>query len=339
MVAADNSGIIKVKSEGYGEDSVHINDLEVKESEKNSSVSLIRGVTAKIKERDYNIGGFEAYITSDVLKGCGISSSASFEVLIGTILSHIYNNGEIDAIEIAKAAQYAESEYFGKPCGLMDQMASSVGGVVKIDFKDPQNPYLEPVDFDFSKCGYSLFIVDSGGSHEDLTLEYAAIPEEMKQVANYFGKTVLREVDKDDFLLNLKDIRKMLGERAVLRALHFFDESNRVDKQTEALKNGDFDSFNKLVIESGNSSYKYLQNVFSQSDPKFQGLSLALYIAESVLKQSGSYRVHGGGFAGTTLNFVPDSIAKKFKDEIESVFGEKSCIELLIRPVGALRII
>lgn len=339
IVAANNSGIINVKSEGYGEDSVHIKDLEVKESEKNRSVSLIRGVAAKIKERGYNIGGFEAYITSDVPTGCGISSSAAFEVLIGTILSHIYNDGQIDAFEIAKAAQCAESEYFGKPCGLMDQMASSVGGVIKVDFKDPQNPNLEPVVFDFSKFGYSLFIVDTGGSHEDLTAEYAAIHEEMKQVASCFGKTVLREVNKDDFLLNLKNIRGKLGERAILRALHYFDENNRVDKQTEALKNFDFDAFNKLVIESGNSSYKYLQNVFSQTDPKSQGLSLALYIAESLLKQSGSYRVHGGGFAGTTQNFVPAGIADKFKSRIESVFGAGSCIELLIRPVGAIKIL
>ena len=337
-VKATDDGIITVKSEGFPVDKIDSADTEVKEEEKNSSASLIRGMAGGFLKNGHKIGGFNAYTTSNVLKGSGLSSSAAFEVLIGTILNGLYNEQTISAVEVAQLSQYAENVYFGKPSGLMDQMASSVGSFITIDFKDEKEPVIRKVDYDFSRSGYSLCIVDTKGNHADLTPEYAAIPQEMKSVAQFFGKSVLREVDKQDVLDNISAIRKKCSDRAVLRALHYFDDNERVPAQAEALENGDLNGFFKLINESGDSSFRYLQNIYASSAPDEQGLSLALYIAKSVLGDKGACRVHGGGFAGTIQAFVPNDMLDKFSTAIEKVFGEGSCYVLSIRPVGGVEV-
>lgn len=337
-VCQTGDNTIVIKSQGYPEDSVDISDLTVKENEKNTSAALIRGVAAGFKARGYGIGGFKAYTTSNVLKGSGLSSSAAFEVLVGTILNHLYNGGKISAVEIAKVAQYAENEYFGKPSGLMDQMASSVGGFIAIDFADTEKPVITPISFDLSAQGYALCIIDTKGNHADLTPEYAAIPVEMKSVASQFGKSYLRELTKQDVLDNITDLRNSCGDRAVLRALHFFDENERVTKIAEALEKQDMESFNKGILASGNSSYKYLQNVYANIAPQEQGVSVALNLIEMLLDGEGSHRVHGGGFAGTVQAFVPLKKLENFKSEIEKVFGDGSCYVLDIRPYGGVEV-
>ena len=337
-VKATDDGIITVKSEGFPVDKIDSADTEVKEEEKNSSASLIRGMAGGFLKNGHKIGGFNAYTTSNVLKGSGLSSSAAFEVLIGTILNGLYNEQAISAVEVAQLSQYAENVYFGKPSGLMDQMASSVGGFITIDFKDEKEPVIKKVDYDFSKSGYALCIVDTKGNHADLTPEYAAIPQEMKSVAQFFGKSVLREVDKQELLDNISAVREKCSDRAVLRALHYFDDNERVLAQAEALERGDIEGFFKLINESGDSSFRYLQNIYASSAPAEQGLSLALYIAKSVLGDKGACRVHGGGFAGTIQAFVPNDMLDKFSAEIEKVFGEGSCYVLSIRPVGGVMV-
>ena len=337
-VKATDDGIITVKSEGFPVDRIDSADTEVKEEEKNSSASLIRGMAGGFLKNGHKIGGFNAYTTSNVLKGSGLSSSAAFEVLIGTILNGLYNEQAISAVEVAQLSQYAENVYFGKPSGLMDQMASSVGGFITIDFKDEKEPVIKKVDYDFSKSGYALCIVDTKGNHADLTPEYAAIPQEMKSVAQFFGKSVLREVDKQELLDNISAVREKCSDRAVLRALHYFDDNERVLAQAEALERGDIEGFFKLINESGDSSFRYLQNIYASSAPAEQGLSLALYIAKSVLGDKGACRVHGGGFAGTIQAFVPNDMLDKFSAEIEKVFGEGSCYVLSIRPVGGVMV-
>ena len=337
-VKATDDGIITVKSEGFPVDRIDSADTEVKEEEKNSSASLIRGMAGGFLKNGHKIGGFNAYTTSNVLKGSGLSSSAAFEVLIGTILNGLYNEQAISAVEVAQLSQYAENVYFGKPSGLMDQMASSVGSFITIDFKDEKEPVIKKVDYDFSKSGYALCIVDTKGNHADLTPEYAAIPQEMKSVAQFFGKSVLREVDKQELLDNISAVREKCSDRAVLRALHYFDDNERVLAQAEALERGDIEGFFKLINESGDSSFKYLQNIYASSAPAEQGLSLALYIAKSVLGDKGACRVHGGGFAGTIQAFVPNDMLDKFSAEIEKVFGEGSCYVLSIRPVGGVMV-
>lgn len=337
-VTPRDDSIIRVKSEGFPEDEIDISSLEARESELNSSAALIRGVASALNRMGYKIGGFNAYTTSSVLKGSGISSSAAFEVLIGNILGSLYNGGEIDAVKIAMASQTAENEFFGKPSGLMDQMASSVGGFITIDFKDLKAPEIKAIDFDFEKYGHSLCIVDTKGSHADLTPEYAAIPAEMKSVAEFFAKDCLRELDKSVILKNYEALRRRCGDRAVLRALHFFDENDRVSRQAEALEKGDFDKFLKLVNESGYSSYCYLQNIYANSDPKNQGMSLGLYTAKSVLGDRGACRVHGGGFAGTIQAFVPNDLLDEFIKAQENLFGEGACHVLSIRPVGGTEV-
>ena len=337
-VKATDDGIITVKSEGFPVDKIDSADTEVKEEEKNSSASLIRGMAGGFLKNGHKIGGFNAYTTSNVLKGSGLSSSAAFEVLIGTILNGLYNEQAISAVEVAQLSQYAENVYFGKPSGLMDQMASSVGSFITIDFKDEKEPVIKKVDYDFSKSGYALCIVDTKGNHADLTPEYAAIPQEMKSVAQFFGKSVLREVDKQELLDNISAVREKCSDRAVLRALHYFDDNERVLAQAEALERGDIESFFKLINESGDSSFRYLQNIYASSAPAEQGLSLALYIAKSVLGDKGACRVHGGGFAGTIQAFVPNDMLDKFSAEIEKVFGEGSCYVLSIRPVGGVMV-
>ena len=339
VAAVNNENIVRVKSEGYKMDVADLSDLGVMPNERGRSASLVRGVCAGFKNRGYKIGGFDAATASDVLSGSGLSSSAAFEVLIGTMLNHLYNDGKISPVEIAQIAQFAENEYFGKPCGLMDQMACSVGGFVQIDFKDPAVPVINKVDFDFASCNHALCIVDTGGNHADLTDEYAAVRGEMETAASKLGKAVLRDVDRAEFEKNISVIRDSAGDRAVLRALHFFNENERVDKQAAALAKGDFDGFKALIIESGFSSYMYNQNVYTCKAPSSQPVSLALAMCQDILKGKGAWRVHGGGFAGTIQAFVPAELLEEFKTKICAVFGEKSCYVLNIRPEGGIRVI
>ena len=330
---------ITIKSEGFPEDCISLDELDVVESEKNTSASLIRGVASKFNQEGHKIGGFRCYTTSDVMKGSGLSSSAAFEVLIGTVLSHMYNNGSINPVKIAQISQYAENVYFGKPSGLMDQMASSVGGFIAIDFKDTSSPIIESIPTDFEKFGHALCIVDAKGDHADLTHEYASIPTEMKAIAEYFGCKHLREIAKADIMLNINLLRGKFGDRAVLRAIHFYDENERVGKLVHALKQGNFEDFLGSVKESGDSSFKYLQNIYANSDVPHQCLSIALNVAENSLHRKGACRVHGGGFAGTIQAFVPLEELQQFKMNIEKVFGPGSCHVLSVRPVGGTAVV
>ncbi len=335
IAAKTDDNTIRVVSDDFNITPVSADSLEIVEAEEGTSEALIRGVCRALSDDGWKIGGFEAFITSDVLVGAGLSSSASFEVLIGTILSGLYNNDEIDMVEIAKASQFAENKFFGKPCGLMDQCACAVGGLITIDFKDPSNPIVKAVDADFSKFGYSLCITDTKGSHADLTHEYAAIPEEMKKVADYFGFEVLRDVNPDEFLNKIPEVREAISDRAVLRAIHFFNENDRVPAIVEALENSDFDGFLKGIEASGNSSFKYLQNVYPSSDPSAQGVSIALAVSENLLSDNpGVSRVHGGGFAGTIQAFVPNEAVEDYRKGMDAVFGDGSCHVLKIRAVG-----
>jgi galactokinase len=294
---------------------------------------------AGFKSKGYRIGGFDACTTSNVLKGSGLSSSAAFEDMVGNILSHMYNDGKVDNVEIAKLAQYSENVFFGKPCGLMDQVACAVGGIVAIDFKDPKAPVINKVDFDISAAGYNLCIVNTGGNHADLTDDYASVPAEMKSVAAYFGKSVLREVDEAEFFASIAALRESVGDRAVLRALHFFGENKRVAAQKAALDASDLDAYFVEVLASGKSSFCYLQNVYTTKNLKEQGLSLALCLADGYLAgKRAAYRVHGGGFAGTIQAYVPMEDVDGFRALMDGVFGEGKCIVLRIRPEGAVRI-
>ena len=326
------------KSLGHGMIEIDISDLEPHENEFGKSAGLIRGMCAGFKKYGYNIGGFNAASASCVLAGSGLSSSAAYEVLIGTILNHLYNDGKVSAVDIAKIAQYAENVYFGKPCGLMDQMASSVGSFITIDFKDPSEPVINKVEFDFASCGHALCIVDTGGSHADLTDDYAAVRGEMENAAGVFGKNVLRDVDESEFMAHIKQVREASGDRAVLRAIHFYNENKRAVAEVEALTNNDFDTFKDIVIESGRSSYMYNQNVYTTKAPQEQGLSVALLLCEEMLKGKGAWRVHGGGFAGTIQAFVPNDMLETFRSTIEAVYGEGTCHVLSIRPFGGIKL-
>lgn len=339
VCARADDGLMQVKSEGYEQVAVNTRALEVDENEFGTSKSLIRGVAAGLQEKGYKIGGFHAFMTSEVLGGSGLSSSAAFEVALGNILSGLYNDNSIDAVTIAIAAQYAENKYFGKPCGLMDQMASSVGSLVNIDFKNPDEPVIRKVNADFASFGHSLCIVDTKGSHADLTDEYAAIPVEMKKVAEFFGKDFLREMDEAELLKNIPAVREAAGDRAVLRAMHFFEDHNRVTKEVEALEKGSFDRFKELIQESGNSSFKYLQNVYSNKDVNVQNVSVALALSDLLLRGRGVSRVHGGGFAGTIQAFVPDDVVAEYKQGIEACFGEGACYVLKVRKYGGMKVL
>ncbi len=339
VCAKKEGNITRVKSVGYDMDTVDITDMNVHSEDYGTSRELIRGMYAGFIERGYNVGAFDAYTTSSVLSGSGLSSSAAFEVLIGTILNYMFNDGKISPVEIAQIAQFSENKYFGKPCGLMDQMASSVGGFVEIDFKDTKEPVITKLDFDFASCGHSLCIVNTGGSHADLTPEYGAVRSEMESAAAVFGKKVLREVCPSEFNSKIAEVREKAGDRAVLRAMHFFADNARVDFEAEALQNGDFESFKKGVIESGRSSYMYNQNVYPSSAPQDQPLSIGLCIAERLLSGKGAWRVHGGGFAGTMQAFVPNDLLDEYITEMKKVFGEKSCYVLSIRPCGGVEVI
>ena len=307
VVKKTSDGIVRIISGNCKLKHIDTSDLSLQENEKGKTPALIRGVLAYLKDNNYTLGGFDAYITSDVLIGAGLSSSAAFETLIGTVVSGLYNDMKIDPVTIAKAGQFAENVYFGKPCGLMDQMACSVGNMVHIDFKYPENPEVERIEFDFTKTGYSLCITDTKGSHSNLTADYAAVPSEMKAVAAALGHDVLRPVTLEDILSNISGLREKAGDRAVLRAIHFVEETKRAGKEAKALQDGDLWEFLKLVKESGNSSSKYLQNIYSNSDVTHQNVSVALAVSESVLTNEEVCRVHGGGFAGTIQAFVKNT--------------------------------
>ena len=335
-VKVNGSNVIRVQSEGYPLCVVDLSELSVVDAEANSTPALIRGVAARFTELGCKVEGFDAYVTSTVLPGSGLSSSAAFEVLVGTIVNHLFFDGKVSAPEVAMIGQYAENVYFKKPCGLMDQTASAVGNLVTIDFFDKEHPVIEPVDFDFASCGHALVIVDSGADHADLTDEYAAITNELKAVSQYFGKDVLTQIDEAEFYQNLKEVRKECGDRAVLRAMHFYEENARVVKQVEALKNGDFDTFLKLICESGHSSYMYLQNVIPSGFTAHQDVAFALALCSHALNGRGAYRVHGGGFAGTVQAFVPYDLLEQFVAALDGVLGQGACHVLSIRPHGGV---
>lgn len=339
VVSTNEDGKIRIKSEGFDMDTVDIADLDRQNGETGKAISLIRGVCSKFREMGYTIGGFNAYTTSNVLKGSGLSSSAAFEVLIGNILNGLFANNEVSPIEIAKIGQFAEREYFGKPCGLLDQMASSLGGFTYADFADPADPITESIDLDIKKHGYSLCVVDTGGNHADLTDDYAGITVECREISNALGVSFLRDADADRFYKEMAILRKDCGDRAVLRAFHFFNEQDRVEAQREALKAGDFEAFLKLVNASGQSSYDYLQNIYSVSAVQEQGLSLALALTKQFLGNKGASRVHGGGFAGTIQCYIPTEMFTSYKEMIEKVFGAGSCQALNIRPVGGYELL
>lgn len=339
IVAPKVGKTVEVLAEGFGKTVIYIDDLAIRENEIGTTASLIRGVLAGLHENGFKLGGFDAYITSDVLIGAGLSSSAAFETLIGTIVSGLFNDMKIDPVTIAKIGQFAENNYFGKPCGLMDQTACSVGNLVHIDFEDPAAPIVEKVVFDFSKTDYVLCITDTKGSHADLTHEYAAVPAEMKKIASLLGHDVLRPVTLDDILDNIDILREAAGDRAVLRAIHFVNETRRAHDEAEALKNSDLQGFLALVRKSGDSSFKYLQNVYTNSDVTVQNVSLALAISDSILGDDEVSRVHGGGFAGTIQAFVKRENAASYREHMDKVFGSGACEVLAIRKYGGMRII
>ena len=329
-VTLNGTNVIRVASEGYKPVEISLNDLSVKESEKNTTAALIRGVAAAFAQRGYKLAGFDAKVKSTVLPGSGLSSSAAFEVLIGRILNGLFADNAVSAIEIAQIGQYAENVYYGKPSGLMDQMASSVGGLVFIDFHDPKTPIVEKVDYDFAHSGYTLCTIDAGADHADLTDEYAAIPAEMKQVARFFGKEVLREVDEKEFYKEIAELRKETGDRAVLRAIHFFNENRRVQLQVRALKNDHFDAFLRYVNESGRASWTLLQNVIPAGYIEKQDMAFTIALCQQLLAGEGAVRIHGGGFAGTALAFVPNEKFDSFKTAIEAALGTGHCHPLKI---------
>lgn len=339
VVSKNDDNIIRVKSKGHKMNVVDLDDLVPNEANFGSSTTLVQGVAATIKNLGYTVAGFDACTTSDVMGGSGLSSSAAFEVLLGSILSYMFNDGKISPVEIAKVAQYSENVFFGKPCGLLDQMASSVGTFVTIDFKSTKDPVIKKIDFDFSKSGHSLCIVDTHGNHSDLTDDYAAVRAEMESVAKTLGKNVLREVSYEEFFAALPELTGRVNDRAILRAIHFFNENKRVEKAVECLENNDFEGFKQVIIDSGRSSFMLNQNVYTPKNPTEQKLSLALAISKELLDGKGAWRVHGGGFAGTIQAFVPNDMLDEYKKTIEGVFGEGSCHVLIIRPVGGTQVI
>lgn len=333
------NGVIRIKSEGFPEDVVEPSAIDAPDKDKFfTSAAIIAGMEKAFLNAGYKVGGFDAYTTSNVLKGSGISSSAAFEVMVGNILNYLYNDGVVSNVEIAKMAQYAENEYFGKPCGLMDQTACAVGGFITIDFADPKNPIIEKMDFDLGKAGYALCIVNTGGNHADLNEDYASVPAEMKAVAAVLGVSVLRETTEENLIANIAKVRETCGDRALMRAMHFFAENRRVAAQVEALRDGDMEGFKAGVVASGNSSFKYLQNVYTTKNVAEQGLSLALCLTESYLAGTGAVcRVHGGGFAGTIQAFVPLCKVADYAAYMDSIFGEHACHVLSVRRDGAMR--
>ncbi|WP_294952750.1 galactokinase family protein [uncultured Eubacterium sp.] len=339
VASKNDDNTIRVKSKGHRMNVVDLNDLEPNEDNFGDSTTLVQGVAAGIKNLGYAVSGFDACTTSDVMGGSGLSSSAAFEVLLGSVLSHMFNDGKISAVDIAKVAQYSENVFFGKPCGLLDQMASSVGTFVSIDFKSTKDPVINKIDFDFASSGHSLCIVDTHGNHSDLTDDYAAVRAEMESVAKAMGKNVLREITYEEFFEELPNLAGKVNDRALLRAIHFFGENKRVDKAVACLEANDFDGFKQVIIESGRSSFMLNQNVYTPKNPTEQKLSLALAVSKEILDGKGAWRVHGGGFAGTIQAFVPNEILDEYKNAIEGIFGEGSCHILIIRPVGGTQVI
>ncbi len=327
---------IRVLSDGYPVCEVALDALTPSPDEINTTPALVRGVAAGFSQLGCRVRGFDAYCMSTVLPGSGLSSSAAFEVLIGTIINHLFFEAKASQAEVARIGQYAENAFFGKPCGLMDQTASAVGNLVAIDFFDKDHPLIRPVRFDFSTCGHALCIIDTRASHADLTDEYAAVPGEMKAVAAFFGREVLSQVEEKEFYAAIAALRKTCGDRAVLRAAHFYRENARVPQQVAALEKGDFDGFLKLVKESGQSSYMYLQNVIPAGSKHHQDVALALALCDEYLQGRGAYRVHGGGFAGTVQAFVPFEILDRFRAGVEAVLGPGTCHVLRIRAQGGV---
>jgi len=340
IASKNNDGVIRIYSEGYPEDKIEISETGDPASfKKYSSASLIAGTVRAFSDRGYTVGGFDAYLTSEVLRGSGISSSAAYEVMIGNMLSHLYNGGSVDAVELAKIARYAENDYFGKPCGLMDQTACAVGGFVFIDFENPLSPEILPINFSLSAYGWSLCIVNTGGNHADLNEDYASVPGEMRQVAKLLGREALRGLTEEDIIKNLSNIRRIVGDRAVLRTLHFLRENDRVEGIKRALLASDLQGFLSGVRESGRSSFEYLQNVYSNQNVKEQGLSLALALTEGYLAgKEFAARVHGGGFAGTIQVFLKNEDAEGFIEYMDSIFGEGAAEAFRIRPRGAVKL-
>ena len=338
-VRPNGTDTIRVLSQGYPMSQVQLSCLTPVEAEINTTPALIRGVAARFVQLGCKVEGFDVYMESTVLPGSGLSSSAAFEVLMGTIINGLFFEGKVSQPEIAMIGQYAENVFFGKPCGLMDQMASAVGGMVTIDFADKENPVIQPVDFDFASCGHALCIIDSRASHADLTDEYAAIPNELKAICAHFGKEVLRQIDEADFYKEIPALREKCGDRAVMRAAHFYQENARVPQQVAALQAGDFDTYLKLMKQSGYSSYMYLQNVIPAGYKAHQDMAIALALCERYLDGAGGYRVHGGGFAGTVQAFVPFDILETFRTGIDAVLGEGACHVLSIRPQGGVEML
>ncbi len=334
IVSLSGDDTVRIKSKGYDMDVINLSELEKCDKEIGRAIALIRGVLYKFSEMGAKLKGFNAYTTSNVLKGSGLSSSAAFEVLVGNILNGMFFDNKASAIEIAKIGQFAERDYFGKPCGLLDQMASSLGGFTYADFNNPADPVTEKIELDIKKFGYTLCVVDTGGNHANLTQDYADITIECKEISNALGVQFLRDANIEEFYGNIAELRQNFGDRAVLRAIHFFTEQERVFKQRDALKEGRFEDFLKLVNASGQSSYDYLQNLYSTSAVKEQGLSLAIALTKLFLGDKGACRVHGGGFAGTIQCYIPTDLLDNYKQYIEASFGEDSCSVLSIRPVG-----
>lgn len=337
VVRKNNADKIIFYSEGFKQPfRIDLNQLGKKKKEEGTTTALIRGIACKLKDNGYKIGGFEGVMTSNVMVGSGLSSSASVEVLIGTIFNNFFNKNNISAQEIAVIGQWAENNYFNKPCGLMDQTACSLGGIITIDFKNLQNPKIEKINFDFNATGYSVLIVNTGGSHADLTEDYASVRVEMNKTAQQLGGEVMRDIFLENLLNNLPRLRRKLGDRPLLRALHFIRENQRVMDEVNALKNNDFTRFLKLIFESGNSSFKYLQNCYTPKDLNIQSIPLALALTELFINKTGSgaCRVHGGGFAGTIQVFLPKKQVESYKQFISPVFGEEAIIDLQIRSKG-----
>ena len=335
-VRINGTDSIRILSKGYPMSVVNVTELTPVEAEINSTLALIRGVAARFAQMGCQVKGFDAYCESTVLPGSGLSSSAAYEVLIGTIINHLFFGGKVSQPEIAQIGQYAENVFFGKPCGLMDQTASAVGGLVTIDFADKDHPDIRPVRFDFSTSSQALCIIDSRADHADLTDEYAAVPKEMKQMAEYLGKEVLTEIPEADFYAAIPELRAKFGDRSVLRGVHEYQENARVLKQVAALEQGDFDTFLRLIKESGFSSWMYLQNVIPAGYKEHQEMGVALALCEKYLQGRGAYRVHGGGFAGTVQAFVPFDLLESFRSGIDAALGEGACHVLSIRPQGGV---
>ena len=339
VAAPNGEGVIRLKSEGFPMDVVELDDLEIHPEEYNRSVSILRGIAAWFARQGCRLEGFNAYTVSNVFKGSGLSSSAALEVLLGNIFNSLFHDGKCTPVQLAQIGQYAENVYFGKPSGLLDQMGSSMGGMVTIDFQDNDHPVVEKIDFDFASAGHALCIIDSGADHADLTDEYAAVPGELKKVCAHFGKSVLREVPEADFYAALPALRRECGDRAVLRAIHIYDENRRVQEQIAALRRNDFPAFLAQVRLSGLSSWRYLQNVVPAGYKEHQEVAVALAAAERLLNGRGACRVHGGGFAGTIPAFVPLDMLEGFKSGMEQVLGDGRCHVLSVRSVGGVRLV